>query len=149
MINPRVYSTADICELFDISKNTLFRWEETGLLPRVQRDLNNQRQYTQEHIRTISQKEIDKFRNQYKRKVEKEDDAGSEELWETISLMKFLEGNMIGLRELEELPQLSPGIIRKLLHTAIKDYTPREATFVEIMRVLYIQSRKLTQNQNA
>jgi len=37
--NPRIYKTKEICDRFDISRATLFRWESEGLLAGVGRDL--------------------------------------------------------------------------------------------------------------
>ena len=54
MAEDRTYSTAEICDMFGVSKSTLFRWERDGLLPSVDRDVNGQRQYSQIHLEAIS-----------------------------------------------------------------------------------------------
>jgi len=46
------YKTKDICNIFDISRATLFRWEKEGLISGVGRDWRNWRLYTE---RTINQ----------------------------------------------------------------------------------------------
>ncbi len=47
------YATKDVCEQFDISKATLFRWEREGLLTGVGRDWRNWRLYSEQNIREI------------------------------------------------------------------------------------------------
>jgi hypothetical protein len=52
----KIYKTSEICDLFDISKATLFRWEKEGLISSVGRDWRNWRLYssrTVEEIRDI------------------------------------------------------------------------------------------------
>ena len=45
--------TKEICELFDISKATLFRWEESGLITGVERDWRGWRIYHQGNVKEI------------------------------------------------------------------------------------------------
>jgi DNA-binding transcriptional MerR regulator len=47
------YKTNEICALFDISKATLFRWEDQGLISNVGRDWRNWRLYSIQNIREI------------------------------------------------------------------------------------------------
>lgn len=47
------YYAKDICNLFDISKATLFRWESVGLIANISRDWRNWRIYSQENIEEI------------------------------------------------------------------------------------------------
>ncbi len=47
------YYTKDICNIFDISKATLFRWESDGLISNVSRDWRNWRIYSDENIAEI------------------------------------------------------------------------------------------------
>jgi predicted site-specific integrase-resolvase len=47
------HATRDICELFDISRATLFRWEREGRLSAVWRDWRNWRLYSEQHIEEI------------------------------------------------------------------------------------------------
>jgi DNA-binding transcriptional MerR regulator len=54
MAQPRKnYTTKEICDLFDISKATLFRWEREGLISRVGRDWRNWRLYSDRNLREI------------------------------------------------------------------------------------------------
>ena len=55
------YKTKDICDLFDISKATLFRWEKEGLITSTGRDWRNWRVYSEKTIEEI--KRIIKKRN--------------------------------------------------------------------------------------
>jgi DNA-binding transcriptional MerR regulator len=49
----RVYKTSEVCEIFDISKATLFRWEKEGLISSVGRDWRNWRLYSSRTIEEI------------------------------------------------------------------------------------------------
>jgi hypothetical protein len=43
-------STIEVCQLFDISKATLYRWEREGLISMPSRDWRNWRLYTSTNI---------------------------------------------------------------------------------------------------
>lgn len=45
----------DICKLFDISKATLFRWENEGLISNIGRDWRNWRIYSKDNVEEIKQ----------------------------------------------------------------------------------------------
>ncbi|HEY4619929.1 MAG TPA: MerR family DNA-binding transcriptional regulator [Nitrospirota bacterium] len=47
------YYAKDICKLFDISKATLFRWENEGLISNIGRDWRNWRIYSKDNIEEI------------------------------------------------------------------------------------------------
>lgn len=47
------YKTSDICNRFDISRATLFRWEGEGLLTNVGRDWRGWRVYNEANLQTI------------------------------------------------------------------------------------------------
>ena len=47
------YKTNQVCDLFDISKATLFRWEREGLITGPPRDWRNWRLYTKENVAEI------------------------------------------------------------------------------------------------
>lgn len=51
----QTFSSGEISDIFDISKSTLFRYEEEGKIPPVDRDWRNYRQYTLEHIRELEE----------------------------------------------------------------------------------------------
>ncbi len=51
--NQRKYKTSEICDRFDISRATLFRWESEGLLHGVQRDWRGWRVYNDNNLREI------------------------------------------------------------------------------------------------
>ncbi len=48
----RTYTPAEVCELFDVARTTLFRWEEQDEIPKAARE-GGERVYTQEHLRSI------------------------------------------------------------------------------------------------
>lgn len=47
------YKTSEICNRFDISRATLFRWESDGLLSGVGRDWRGWRVYNETNLRAI------------------------------------------------------------------------------------------------
>ncbi len=47
------YKTNEICNRFDISRATLFRWESEGLLTGVQRDWRGWRVYSETNLKEI------------------------------------------------------------------------------------------------
>jgi DNA-binding transcriptional MerR regulator len=47
------YKTSEICNRFDISRATLFRWESEGLLSGVERDWRGWRVYSDSNLRQI------------------------------------------------------------------------------------------------
>jgi len=47
------YKTNEICDKFDISRATLFRWESEGLLSSVQRDWRGWRVYNESNVKNI------------------------------------------------------------------------------------------------
>lgn len=50
---PSGYKTNQVCDLFDISKATLFRWEREGLISGPPRDWRNWRLYTKKNVAEI------------------------------------------------------------------------------------------------
>jgi DNA-binding transcriptional MerR regulator len=51
--NPKKYKTKEICDRFDISRATLFRWEDEGLLTGVERDWRGWRVYDEGNMKDI------------------------------------------------------------------------------------------------
>lgn len=49
------YKTIEVCERFDVSRATLFRWEREGLISGPSRDWRNWRLYTAQQIKEIEQ----------------------------------------------------------------------------------------------
>lgn len=47
------FKAYEICDLFDISKATLFRWEREGVITQPGRDWRNWRLYTRKNIDEI------------------------------------------------------------------------------------------------
>lgn len=47
------FHTNQVCDLFDISKATLFRWERQGLISGPPRDWRNWRLYTKKNVEEI------------------------------------------------------------------------------------------------
>jgi predicted site-specific integrase-resolvase len=148
MASDFTYTPSELCEMLNISKSTLFRWEREGVLPAPTRDQSDQRHgriYTREHIQAIGEKQKEQLEKQYVQanKERSWDRKSLQELLESNSLRKFLEGNEIGLRELREYDQLLPKTIRTLLQVAMEQCEPDDDIFSDIIQVVYEQSRKL------
>jgi DNA-binding transcriptional MerR regulator len=47
------FKAHQVCELFDISKATLFRWERDGVIDQPARDWRNWRLYTRKNVDEI------------------------------------------------------------------------------------------------
>lgn len=50
------YTPADICRCFGVPRTTLLRWEADGTIPRVPRDRDGNRVYSQKHFERVGQK---------------------------------------------------------------------------------------------
>ena len=49
----KLYKTNEVCEMFDISRATLFRWEREGVITGPPRDWRNWRVYMAENVEQI------------------------------------------------------------------------------------------------
>jgi hypothetical protein len=141
MKKDQVYSTAEICEFFGISKSTLFRWERENMLPAIPRDISGQRIYTQEHILAISERQKKQLGKRFARAVEVGDESSLIRIQEAVALRKFLEGDVTGLYELEELSTVSNDTLKQIMHIGLDQYEPGDQAFCEIIRVLWEHSR--------
>jgi hypothetical protein len=138
-----IYSTAEVCEMFGISKSTLFRWEREGLLPPISRDISGQRLYTQDHLIAISKRQKKQLGKQFESAIAAGDQNGLLQISEALALRKFFEGDITGLYELAELPTVSADAIRQLMQIGLDQYTPSDPLFCEIIRVLWEHSREI------
>jgi len=137
----RTYSTAELCQLLEVSKSTLFRWEQEDWFPLLERDLNGERLYTNEHIQAISKKQLTR---QFEQAAKRDDEKSLETIWEKLALRKFLEGDVTGLYEMAEYHRLSAPTLRQLLQTATEHYEPGDPVFTDIIDVIAKQSRILS-----
>jgi len=130
--NHRPLSTAEVCDLFQISRSTLFRWEnKPGVRP--SRDRRAQRQYGPEALAAIRERCITSW-------VE-----GSRDLdtmataLEHLFLAKMHSNELVGLVELRELARatpLAPTTVKKLLGFAMERLDPDDQEFELILTTL-------------
>ena len=139
----QIYSTAEICEMFGISKSTLFRWEREGRLPPIARDISGQRQYDQRHINAVSEKQKKQLGKRYAHAIRAGNETSMRLISEAVAIRKFLEGDITGLYELAELPGVSTETLRKIMQIGLEQYEPGDRTFCEIIRVLWEHTREL------
>jgi hypothetical protein len=144
MINSEhFYSTAEVCEMFNISKSTLFRWEKEGQLPAVPRDLTGQRQYSQEHLSAISDRQKQQLGKQFAHAIKAGNETSLLRISEAIAMRKFLEGDITGIYELAELQEVSDDTLRQLMQLGLDQFDPRDRIFCEIIRVLWQHTRNI------
>jgi DNA-binding transcriptional MerR regulator len=141
-----VYSPAQVCKKFGISKSTLLRWEAEGHVPAPDRNLRGERRYTQEHCEAIARFVQSRQHRQRYAQILAEDtqDARSrlERLGEENALFKFMNlRDPTGLVELREYSPLQPSTIRQLLRVAADGYDPSEDRFWDILDVICETSR--------
>ncbi len=141
MRKDQIYSTAEICEMFGISKSTLFRWEREGLLPTIPRDISGQRQYNLDHITAISERQKKQLGKRYAHAIKAGDETSLLQISEAVAMRKFLEGDVTGLYELAELPEVSNETLLQIMQIGMDQYKPRDPTFCEIIRVLWEHTR--------
>lgn len=150
MPDERTYSPVEICNIFSISKSTLLRWEREGFLIGVKRDIKSgERMYSGEHVKAISQRQIGQLGKQYSASAEVDDLDGLMKIHEMSALRKVIQGNMIGLTELENLSLLSSDGIRQLVQIATEQYEPADPSYWQILKVASKQSRKLSSKEFA
>ena len=140
MSDEPVYSTVEICQMFGTSKSTIFRWEREELLPPIQRDISGQREYAQEHVNAISERQKEQLSKRYERAINLGDNASLRRISEAVSLRKFFENDLTGLYELAEFPEVSPETLKQLMQIALEQYEPGDKVFCEIIRVLWEHS---------
>jgi len=146
MSGENVYSPAQVCRKFDISKSTLFRWEAEGHIPAPDRNLRGERHYTQSDFETIARFVQSRWHRQRYAQILAEDTQGTRsklvELGEQNALFKFVNlRDPTGLVELREYSPLQPSTIRQLLRVALDDYDPSEDRFWDIIDVVCETSR--------
>lgn len=139
----QVYSTAEICEMFGISKSTLFRWEREDQLPLIPRDISGQRQYNLDHIIAISERQKKQLGKRYADAIKTGNESSLQQISEAVAIRKLLEGDITGLYELAELPEVSSDTLRQIMQIGLEQYEPGDHTFCEIVRVLWEHTRDL------
>jgi DNA-binding transcriptional MerR regulator len=105
----RTYSSAEICAIFDITKSTLFRWEERGEMPEIDdqrfpltpplRTPNDERLYTQEQVGQIARYQLERLSRQIDRLAESQPEQ-AEQVYRRLSWLKYYQGDVMGLREI-------------------------------------------------
>ena len=157
MNNSSSLSTHEICQIFDISKSTLFRWQDAQDFPYLGRATNNQRSYNLEHLKYIANKQLIKYKKRYdqwRKGFDQIDDFPEQnsailveykELTAEIALNKFLIGDEIGLDELELYAgkPISESLIIRLDRIASKLYRPGDKQYTQLHKIIVTQSEEL------
>jgi hypothetical protein len=138
-MNDHTFSPAELCDVLDIAKSTLLRWEKDGQIPSAIRDASGERRYGSDHIHAIAGKVIG---SRYANAARSNDTAAMGQLDESLNLCKFLQGSEIGLDYLGEKPRLSDRTVKGLLSRAL-DFKPSEEKeqLAKVIRVVWNQVR--------
>lgn len=141
----KIYSPAELCELFDVAKTTLFRWEQEDWFPRVPRDLKGERQYSHEHIKAISDRHVEKLTSQYDEAARSEDKARMWEIQRRVDMLRAIQGDIISVRHLVEAGHVSPADTRQLVRMAYERYDPTEPEFYSFLEEVLETKAQLEQ----
>lgn len=129
-------SSAEVCELFEISKSTLFRWEKEKRFPKPLRDSNNQRLYSIDQIKAINER---KRYSQYEKFTATEDPNNISNLKKIHienSLYKLIIGNAGGIKELKEHGRLEPDEIITAIKILLRCHMPDSIFFCETIEMI-------------
>ena len=139
----RQYSTAEVCNLFNVSKSSVFRWEHDGFLGEVKKGKKG-RVYSQENLKKICSLTSKKRLAQtykYAAKIKKRNPslAGKvlKEEEQEKSVSKFLSGEYLGLQELiEGRSKIENHNIKRLLKYIIENYETHDKAFCQVIRLI-------------
>ena len=133
-------STIEVCEMFDISKTTLFRWEREGKLGHIRRDERDRRVFTRQNLEKVC---YQKIRKRYEKIEDRNQDLNRQEFLELEHLKsvdKFLTGDLTGLEELKHYDyneaRLHPSHIKRLLKFALREFHPYNEIFYDVIDVI-------------
>ena len=143
MTEEKTYLSNELCQIFGISKSTLFRWEKDNIIPAPTRDMNNRRLYSSKHILAIHRHNVKKL---YNTAAGSEDQNRIQAAHEELSLIKYIyEGDSFGLTELQEIGRkgnLSDKTLKQLLQTAIDKYDIGDPILINILQFVITQIEK-------
>lgn len=123
------YSSAEICAIFDITKSTLFRWEERGEMPEIDglrfpltppiRTTHEERMYTQEQVVQIARYQMERLSRQIDRLAESQPEQ-AEQVYRRLSWLKYYQGDATGLREIMGRREIGwPELLQRLADLAV------------------------------
>jgi DNA-binding transcriptional MerR regulator len=136
-----VSKTADVCRRFNIHRNTLFRWEEQGVIPRVQRNLRGEREFSDGDLIAIARfVQMQRHAQRFGRAVRASDAEAREHLSalsEAHSLFKFTDlDDATGLEELKQRQPLQSATILALIDYARTRSSPQNPLFWEVLQTV-------------
>jgi DNA-binding transcriptional MerR regulator len=137
-----ISKTADVCRRFDIHRNTLFRWEEQGFIPRGQRNLRGEREFSDGDLIAIARfVQVQRHAQRLGRAVRANDAEGRERLSalsEEHSLFKFTDlDDATGLEELKQYRPLQSTTILALIDYARTRCSPHTPLFWEVLQTVF------------
>ena len=136
------YSPAEICKMFDISKTTLFRWEEEGKISQVVRKINKVREYSKVHVKEIAKMQVRSLTELYDKAVETENEGQMKQIHEGLTRIKILYlEDVTGLYELAQQTSLSETTVRELIHK-LSDVETKSPLFASIINLLQLHVEK-------
>jgi hypothetical protein len=133
--NSECYTPVEICNWFDIARTTLFRWEDTGVIPKAGRGSGGERIYDREHLEKLREVVIKKMCEDCALLVRQNPDSlvMTEDMAERLYRIRFFSSpNPAG--ELHKLWQLSSaGKISKKTEELLVDYA-KKLPFDDLLR---------------
>ncbi len=142
----KTYTTADLCELFKISKSTLYRYESEEGFPPVTRDIrrSEQRLYNKEHLLAISDLQMKQIREMGDRRG---DQSVLDRSLEMRAVQRIWAGQVIlGIEELSAMAKERPlaiDTIRQLLRFAFFELEPNQPSFAEMLDLIAFAAHRL------
>jgi|HubBroStandDraft_5_1064220.scaffolds.fasta_scaffold53694_2 hypothetical protein len=147
----RFFTTAEVCDLFGISRSTLFRWEKDPDFPSVGRDRGkaNMRLYGKSEMRAVRTKSMSGLFRAASRDNDIEALRGAHEL---LYLRKLQSGDFVGIDELRSFAEdnrLSPGTLQQLVRLAGERVDPEDENFRNLIEIVWKSCRSEPKQQHA
>lgn len=144
MDDHNTYSPHQICEIFEISKSTLLRWEREGIIPFARRDpRTDQRLYTEEDFHIIGEQINKQIRQKFDRVVKSGDSEELLRTYEDLYVSRFIQGEPLAMSELENVNRLSASSIMKLWRFGLARYEPTSPMFNRLATLIATRSKLL------
>lgn len=141
----KTYSPSEVCDLFQVAKTTLYRWETDGKISPVPRKRGGEREYKQSHIAEIAKLQLKDLSKEHRLASRSENETWMKKILQTKSIIKtlYLE-DLSGVYELAESREtLSKETVRELLLKAA-DLEPEDALFEGIIELVHMKTPRPT-----
>jgi transcriptional regulator with XRE-family HTH domain len=143
----RLYSPNEICEIFEISKSTLLRWEREKIIPPAKRDIRtDQRQYTEKDFHEIGEQIKKQLRQKFERVTKSGNYEDMKHTFEDLYVARFVTGELTAVAELENFKDLSPSSLKKICKVGFERFEPSSPMFYRLAYLVGDHARALSSN---